>query len=79
MVKKINSQKSLAFLYTNSKHTEKEFCNSPKGNKMIWNKHSQGGEKSLLCKLENPEEKDWERNLKQTKASYVHGSLQLYC
>lgn len=78
MIKKINSQKSLAFLYTKSKHMEKEFCNRPKGNKMVWNKHSQG-EKSLQCKFENPKEKDWERHLKQTKASYVHGSVQFNC
>ena len=61
---KVNIQKSKAFLYMNNKILETEIrkknpiCYSNKTNKVPRNKLYQGGERSVLRKLHNTEERN---------------------
>ena len=77
---KINIQKSVVFLYTNNKVSEKE-TNSPtpnslKKNKLFRNKFNQG-DKELYTEIYNT----WWKELKNTQinenTSHVHGSKEL--
>ena len=61
---KVNTQKSKAFLYTNNETSETEIkkknpiCYSNKKNEVPRNKPSQGGERPVLRKLHNTEERN---------------------
>ena len=61
---KVNIQKSNAFLYTNNEISETEIRKkdpvlySNKKNKVLMNKPNQGGKRTVLRKLHNPEERN---------------------
>jgi hypothetical protein len=72
---KINLQKSLAFLYTNNKQTEKEcmesIYSSLKKNQIPRNKPNKGCERPLQGKLQTPEERDRGRLKKVGRSSVL--------
>ena len=58
---KVNTQKLVAFLYTNNEQSEKEnnsIYNSIKNNKVLGNELDQGGKKLVHWKLENIAERN---------------------
>ena len=63
---RVNIQKSLAFLYTNNEISERETKKTipftiSTAKKVIRNKFDQGDKRSVLRKLQDIEERNWER------------------
>ena len=75
---KINIQKSVAFLYTGDKTSEKEnypIHNSIRNNKILRNKFYQGSERSVQWKSQDM--KETEEDIRNGKIVHVHGSKKL--
>ena len=76
---KVNIQKSMAFLYTNNKLSEREtkkknpIYYSNKKNKVPRNKLNQGGKRPVLRKLHNTEERNQGRHKQMEACTMLMG------